>query len=186
MLKGIDPLLSADLLWILAAMGHGDDLAIVDGNHPAETIARATTSGRLVRLPGVTMERAVAAILSVLPIDDFTADPVRRMQVVGKPDEIPPVQQAVQAVIARAAPARPAARRDRAPRLLRGGARRLRGGAVPRPAAVWVFSRSQRCDRGLINSAVRPVSAGHRLRQAWHDGDSSPQSATSVWPAGIF
>ena len=97
MLKGMDPLLSADLLWILAAMGHGDDLAVVDGNHPAETIARATTSGRLVRLPGVTMERAVAAILTVLPIDDFTADPVRRMQVVGKPDEIPPVQQAVQA-----------------------------------------------------------------------------------------
>ena len=51
MLKGIAPLLSADLLWILAAMGHGDDLAIVDGNHPAEAIARATTSGRLVCLP---------------------------------------------------------------------------------------------------------------------------------------
>ena len=51
MLKGLDPLLSADLLWILAAMGHGDDIAVVDGNHPAETIARATTSGRLVRLP---------------------------------------------------------------------------------------------------------------------------------------
>jgi L-fucose mutarotase len=102
MLKGLDPLLSADLLWILAAMGHGDDLAIVDGNHPAETIARATTSGRLVRLPGVTMERAVAAILTVLPIDDFTDDPVRCMQVVGKPDEVPAVQQAVQAAIARA------------------------------------------------------------------------------------
>ena len=64
MLKGIDPLLSADLLWILAAMGHGDDLAIVDGNHPAEAIGRSTTSGRLVRLPGITMERAVAAILT--------------------------------------------------------------------------------------------------------------------------
>ena len=99
MLKGIDSLLSADILWILAAMGHGDDLAIVDGNHPAETIARATTSGKLVRLPGVTMERAVAAILTVLPIDDFTPDPVRRMEVVGKPDEIPPVQRAVQEVI---------------------------------------------------------------------------------------
>ena len=103
MLKGIDPLLSADLLWILAAMGHGDDLAIVDGNHPAETIARSTTSGRLVRLPGVTLERAVAAVLTVLPIDDFTDDPVRRMEVVGRPDEIPAVQQAVQAEIARVA-----------------------------------------------------------------------------------
>jgi L-fucose mutarotase len=104
MLKGIDPLLSADLLWILAAMGHGDDLALVDGNHPAETIARATTSGRLVRLPGVTLERAIAAILTVLPIDDFTADPVRRMLVVDRPDEVPPVQRLVQAVLARDAP----------------------------------------------------------------------------------
>ena len=103
MLKGIDPLLSADLLWILAAMGHGDDLAIVDGNHPAETIARATTSGRLVRLPGITMERAVAAILTVLPVDDFVPDPVRRMEVVGKPEDIPPVQRAVQAAIEQAA-----------------------------------------------------------------------------------
>jgi L-fucose mutarotase len=103
MLKGIDPLLSADLLWILAAMGHGDDIAVVDGNHPAETIARATTSGKLVQLPGVIMERAVAAILTVLPIDDFTDDPVRRMEVVGKPDEIPAVQHSVQAVIDAAA-----------------------------------------------------------------------------------
>ena len=84
-------------------MGHGDDIAVVDGNHPAETIARATTSGKLVRLPGVIMERAVAAILTVLPIDDFTDDPVRRMEVVGKPDEIPEVQRSVQTVIDAAA-----------------------------------------------------------------------------------
>ena len=103
MLKGIDPLLSADLLWILAAMGHGDDLAIVDGNHPAEAIARATTSGRLVRLPGIPLERAVAAILTLFPIDDFAPDSVRRMEVVGEPEEIPPVQRAVQAAIAQAA-----------------------------------------------------------------------------------
>ena len=51
MLKGIDPVLSADLLWVLAAMGHGDDLALVDANHPAERIARATVTGRLVGCP---------------------------------------------------------------------------------------------------------------------------------------
>ncbi|MDP3256875.1 MAG: RbsD/FucU domain-containing protein [Bosea sp. (in: a-proteobacteria)] len=96
MLKTLDPVLSADLLWILAAMGHGDDLALVDANHPAETIAAATTSGRLVRLPGLTMERAARAILSVLPIDDFEPDAVRRMQVVGEPKTIPAVQAAVQ------------------------------------------------------------------------------------------
>ena len=99
MLKGLDPLLSADLLWILAAMGHGDDLALVDANHPAERIVRATVSGRLVRLPGVAIDRAAAAILSVLPLDDFVETPVRRMEVVGRPHEIPPVQRAVQAVL---------------------------------------------------------------------------------------
>ena len=103
MLKGLDPLLTADLLWVLAAMGHGDDLALVDANHPAERIARATVSRRLIRMPGLTMERAAGAILSVLPIDDFTDDPVRRMEVVGKPDAIPAVQAAVQGEIDRAA-----------------------------------------------------------------------------------
>jgi L-fucose mutarotase len=101
MLKGIDPLLSADLLWILAGMGHGDDLAIVDANHPAEKITRATTSGRLVRLPGIAIDRAVAAILSVLPVDDFEPEPIRRMQVVGNAAEFPAVQAEVQAVIDR-------------------------------------------------------------------------------------
>lgn len=101
MLKGLDPLLSADLLWVLAAMGHGDDLAVVDANHPAETIARAATSGRLIRLPGVAMDRAVGAILSVLPIDDFEPEPVRRMLVVDNPQAVPVIQSEVQDVIDR-------------------------------------------------------------------------------------
>jgi L-fucose mutarotase len=96
MLKNLDPVLSADLLWILAAMGHGDDIALVDANHPAEGIARATISGRLIRLPGLTMERVARAILSVLPIDDFEPHAVRRMHVVDEPKTIPAVQAAVQ------------------------------------------------------------------------------------------
>jgi len=103
MLRGLDPLLTPDLLWILAAMGHGDDLALVDANHPAERIAAATTSGRLVRLPGLAMARAARAILSLLPVDDFEPDPVRRMQVVGDPDAVPDVQREVQAEIDRVA-----------------------------------------------------------------------------------
>lgn len=99
MLKGIDPLLSADLLHLLASMGHGDDLALVDANHPAATVASETTSGLLVRLPGVSMERAARAVLSVFPLDGFVEDPVRRMEVVGDPDSIPEVQAAVQSEI---------------------------------------------------------------------------------------
>jgi L-fucose mutarotase len=99
MLKGIDPILSPELLHLLAAMGHGDDLALVDANHPAETIARAGGSGRLVRLPGLKMARVARAILSVLPIDDFEPDPIRRMEVVGDPALIPAVQAEVAAEI---------------------------------------------------------------------------------------
>ena len=46
MLKNLDPLLSPDLLFVLAAMGHGDELAIVDANFPALSNAR-----RLIRRP---------------------------------------------------------------------------------------------------------------------------------------
>jgi L-fucose mutarotase len=99
MLKGLDPVLGPDLLWVLAAMGHGDDLAVVDANHPAERIAAATTTGRLVRLPGLTMARVVGAILSVLPIDDFEPAPLRRMRVVDDPSQVPPVQAEVMALV---------------------------------------------------------------------------------------
>lgn len=95
MLRGIDPVLSPELLHLLASMGHGDDLALVDANHPAETIARATRSGRLIRLPGLAMGRVARAILSVLPIDDFEPAPLRRMEVVGDPAAVPPVQREV-------------------------------------------------------------------------------------------
>ena len=99
MLKGIDPLLSADLLHLLASMGHGDDLAIVDANHPAATVAAATSSQTLIRLPGVPMEKIVRAVLSVFPVDSFVDDPIRAMAVVGDPDAVPEGQQSVQTVI---------------------------------------------------------------------------------------
>ncbi|TCR67060.1 RbsD/FucU domain-containing protein [Bosea sp. BK604] len=103
MLKGLDPVLTPDLLWLLAAMGHGDDIAVVDANHPAERIAGATATGRIIRLPGLTMARAIRAILSVLPLDDFEPAPVRCMQVVGDPDATPDIQREVQLVLDAAA-----------------------------------------------------------------------------------
>lgn len=99
MLKGIDPILNADVLHLLASMGHGDDLAIVDANHPAATVASSTTSGTLIRLPGLQLEEVIRAILTVFPLDTFVEDPIRRMEVVDGPDSIPPVQSAVQSVL---------------------------------------------------------------------------------------
>ncbi len=102
MLKGIDPILTSDLLWILDAMGHGDDIALVDANHPAEKIAGLTSSRRLVRLPGLSSARVARAILSVFPIDTFEPEPIRRMEVVGDPNAIPDVQAEVQREVDRA------------------------------------------------------------------------------------
>ena len=96
MLKRIDPLLNADLLYALRAMGHGDDLVICDTNFPADSVARRTVLGDLLRIDGVSAARAARAILSVMPLDAFVDTPALRMEVVGRPDEIPPVQGEVQ------------------------------------------------------------------------------------------
>ena len=85
MLKTIDPLLNADVLYALRAMGHGDRLVICDTNFPADAIARQTTLGRLLRIDNVSAARAVGAVLSVLPLDTFVDDAAIRMEIVGKP-----------------------------------------------------------------------------------------------------
>lgn len=99
MLKNIDPLLNAELLGALRAMGHGDNIIVVDANYPADTSAAYTTHGSVIDLSGVGVARAVNAILSVMPLDSFVDEPAARMEIVGAPDEIPPVQAEVQAEI---------------------------------------------------------------------------------------
>lgn len=99
MLKGISPLLNAEVLFALRAMGHGDDLIIADTNFPADSVARQTALGELLRIGNVSAAEAVAAILSVMPLDSFVDDSAARMEIVGAPDEIPPVQQEVQRAI---------------------------------------------------------------------------------------
>jgi len=98
-LKSIDHLLNADVLWALRAMGHGDDVVLCDTNFPADSVARQTAISRLLRIDGVNAPRVARAVLSVMPLDSFVEHPARRMEVVGKPAEIPAVQQEVQAEI---------------------------------------------------------------------------------------
>ena len=102
MLKGIDNRLNADVLYALRAMGHGDLLVICDTNFPADSIARHTDLGELLHMENLSAAEAAEAILSVLPLDTFVEDFAARMEVVGKPDEVPPVQMAVQRVLDRA------------------------------------------------------------------------------------
>ena len=64
MLIGISPLLGPELLHTLRAMGHGDEIALVDGNYPAADHAR-----RLIRADGVLLLPMLRAVLSVLPVE---------------------------------------------------------------------------------------------------------------------
>ena len=90
MLKGLDPLLTPDLLFVLASMGHGDEIVLVDANFPATSVAQ-----RLVRLDGVSLLDAAKAVLSVLPLDTYVENPVATMAMVETPDLIPDVQDEV-------------------------------------------------------------------------------------------
>ena len=101
MLMGIDPILNAEVLGVLCAMGHGDDLIIADTNFPAQSVARRTVLGRLLRIDAPTA-RVVQAVLSVYPLDGFVDDAAARMEVVGDPDAIPALQSEVQVEINRA------------------------------------------------------------------------------------
>ncbi|SEE24674.1 RbsD/FucU family protein [Bradyrhizobium erythrophlei] len=102
MLKGINPLLNADVLYALRAMGHGDCLVVCDTNFPADSIARQSVLGRLLRIDNVSAAKAVEAVLSVMPLDTFVDDAAIRMEIVGQAQEVPPVQREVQAAIDRA------------------------------------------------------------------------------------
>jgi L-fucose mutarotase len=82
MLKGIDPLLSPDLLKVLAQMGHGDEIVVADANFTAASLGQGKP---LVALPGVGVQRTAEALLSLLPLDAAVAQPVAYMQVSGTP-----------------------------------------------------------------------------------------------------
>jgi L-fucose mutarotase len=99
MLRNIDPVISAELLHVLMLMGHGDDLVLCDVNHPAATIAKQTTYGKLIDLPGCDIPRAARAVLSLMPLDTFVEQPVMRMRLVGDPNGTVPIFSRMQETV---------------------------------------------------------------------------------------
>ncbi len=96
MLKGLDPILSPDLLQVLRSMGHGDEIVVVDANFPADSMAQ-----RLVRLDGLTVTAVADAILSVMPLDNFVPEAAWRMEVVGDPTAEQPIFAEFREILAR-------------------------------------------------------------------------------------
>jgi L-fucose mutarotase len=67
-LRGIDPILTGELLAHLDEMGHSDALVVADANFPSYRLA-----DRLVDLPGLTAPDVLRAIGTVVPLDDAPA-----------------------------------------------------------------------------------------------------------------
>ncbi|HSI40269.1 MAG TPA: RbsD/FucU domain-containing protein [Xanthobacteraceae bacterium] len=99
MLKGIDPLLGPELLGLLRAMGHGDEIAIVDANYPAQAHAR-----RLVRMDGHSAPTILDAVLSVMPLDADVPEAAFRPCAFGDCGRLEPVFADFEAAIARHEP----------------------------------------------------------------------------------
>jgi L-fucose mutarotase len=85
MLIGISAQLPADLLHGLASMGHGDDVVIADANFPAARLAR-----RLIQTGAESTTRLAAAVLTLLPLDEFVTAPLALMQAVRAQDRDAP------------------------------------------------------------------------------------------------
>lgn len=102
MLKSIPDFFTADLLWTLAAMGHGDTLTVVDRNFPASSVASDTKSGKSIELPGMNVTDVIEGIVRFLPVDDFLEVPLFCMKPVHSPDSLLEVQNQVHNIVKRA------------------------------------------------------------------------------------
>ena len=99
MLTGIPPLLGPDLLHALRAMGHGDEIALVDANYPAAAQAR-----RLIRADGLSLTDVLDAVLRVLPLDRAVPGAIFRAALNNDPAQTGPVHRQIDALCAGLAP----------------------------------------------------------------------------------
>lgn len=70
MLKGIPKLISPELLKVLCEMGHGNEIAIVDANYPAEDMGQ-----RVIRYPGIGVCELLEEIMKLFPLDHIPETP---------------------------------------------------------------------------------------------------------------
>lgn len=99
MLIGIPSILGPDLLFTLRSMGHGDEIALVDANYPAQEHAR-----RLVRADGHGTMSLLEAILTVMPLDRIVPQAIFRAALYNDPAQASAFHVALDAAFARLAP----------------------------------------------------------------------------------
>mmetsp|Transcript_3339 Transcript_3339/g.5886 ORF Transcript_3339/g.5886 Transcript_3339/m.5886 type:complete len:149 (+) Transcript_3339:59-505(+) len=99
MLKKIARCIGPDILYLLARMGHGDEVVIGDANFPAESCAKPS---RLVRADGCDVLMLLEAILDLLPLDSYVECPAAVMELVEDPTRLPPIWGQYQELLDRA------------------------------------------------------------------------------------
>lgn len=78
--KGVPALLSPELLYALARMGHGDEIVLADLNFPASSICQC---GPLeIRADGLGIPPLLEALLKLLPLDTYVESPAAVMDLV--------------------------------------------------------------------------------------------------------
>jgi L-fucose mutarotase len=101
MLKGISPVISPELLKVLAEMGHSDELVLGDSNFPGATMSR-----RLLRADGLSVSTLLEGIAPLFPFETY-ADPLIMMQVVAGDKLDPAVEADYMQVLRRSDPSVP-------------------------------------------------------------------------------
>ncbi len=89
MLKGISPLISPELLQVLARMGHGDELILADAHFPGETF-----NDNVLRADGLRIPDLLAAILPLYELDSYVDYPLAMMAPVQGDTLDPAVEEA--------------------------------------------------------------------------------------------
>jgi len=102
MLKGISPLISPELLKILAEMGHGDEIVLADAHFPGHSV-----NEKVIRADGLTVTQMLDAILSLIALDHAVPSPVLMMAVQKGDTADPSVEESYRAVIDKYMPKTP-------------------------------------------------------------------------------
>jgi L-fucose mutarotase len=89
MLKGISPLISPELLEVMARMGHGDELILADAHFPGESF-----NDRVLRADGLRIPDLLAAILPLYELDSYVDSPLAMMAAVEGDTLDPSVEEA--------------------------------------------------------------------------------------------
>jgi L-fucose mutarotase len=106
MLKGISPLISPDLLSVMARMGHGDELVLADAHFPGESIGK-----RVIRADGLRIASLLEAIMPLFELDSYVPHPALMMEPVPGDDPDPSVEASYMEKISQTAPGTPPVKR---------------------------------------------------------------------------